>query len=59
MSQKLKDTLWWVFMVVYSVFMLIFTINGGIPGWFSAGSVTAIAIIRLVINQAWKPPESP
>jgi len=59
MSEKVKDALWWVGMIVYSIFMLIFTLKGNVPGWFTSGSVTAIAIFKIIISKPWIPPSSP
>ena len=59
MSEKLKDSLWWIGMIIYSALMLVFTIKGAVPAWFVTGSVTAIAIFRLIIGKPWELPEHP
>lgn len=57
--KKWLQILWWSLVIVYGIFMLIFTIGGSIPGWWTPVSVTVIGVAGFLFKKPWKEPESP
>jgi len=57
--KKWLKILWWVLVVIFGVFMLVFTVAGSIPAWWTPVSVTVVGMVGILFKKPWKPPEGP